>query len=258
MALRPVELKVADYMSPNPISVGANSSFSDAIDIMADKGIGNLVVKVDHVIRGLLTEREILYYIASDKKIVDKLTKDVIVQPFASIALETTVPSAAKMMIVQKARLLVFDNKKLVGIITTSDMLRAFRKTSLNPSLDKVLSSKIYQCSYDDSIVDATRMMHEKRIGSVIVTKNETPYGIFTERDLLVNVLANEVNLKEKVGGYCTSPLVTAKIGTRGNEAANVMASNRIKRLVLTKDNRMAGIVTARDIVDAFQMESEF
>jgi signal-transduction protein with cAMP-binding, CBS, and nucleotidyltransferase domain len=133
-------------------------------------------------------------------------------------------------------------------------MLRGFRKTGINPPLDKVMSRKIYQCIYEDPIIDVTKLMDEKRIGSVVIMKNNDPYGIFTERDLLVNVLANDVNLKSKVGGYCSSPLITTKIGIGGNQAANLMAEKKIKRLVLTDEDGMAGIVTARDIVDAFQM----
>jgi CBS domain-containing protein len=252
VTLKTIELKVADYMTPNPISVGLEFPFQDAVDIMEDKGIGNLVVTEDHSVKGLFTEREILQYMTSYGEIPEIPMKEVLLQTFTGISLNTTLISAAKTMILEKVRLLVFDNKKLVGIITASDMLRGFRKTGINPPLDKVMSTKIYQCTYDDSIIDATKIMDEKRIGSVIVTKNGSPYGIFTERDLLVNVLSNEVDLKAKVGGYCSSPLITTKIGIGGNEAANLMAVKEIKRLALTEKDKIVGIVTARDIVDAF------
>jgi len=95
--------------------------------------------------------------------------------------------------------------------------------------------------------------MHKKRIGSVIVEKNRKPFGIFTERDLLVNVLNNDVKLSGKVGGYCSYPLITTKIGITGGDAAKMMNAKKIKRLVLTKNDKISAIVTARDIVDAFQ-----
>jgi len=252
--LKTTELKVADYMTPNPISVGTDFPFQDAIGIMEDKGIGNLVVNEDHAVKGLFTEREILQYITSYGEIPEILMKEVLLQAFTGISLDATLISAAKIMILEKARLLVFVNKKLVGIITASDILRGFRKTESNPLLDKVMSTKIYQCTYDDSIINATKIMDEKRIGSIVITKNNNPFGIFTERDLLVNVLANEVDLKSNVGGYCSTPLITTKIGMGGNEAANLMAEKKIKRLVLTDKDKVVGIVTARDIVDAFQM----
>ena len=228
-------------------------SFPDAISLMAEKGIGNLVVRENHKIRGIFTEREILQYIAYDKKIPDISMKDIIASPFTSISLTMNLIDAAKIMISKKARLLVFDKKHLVGIITASDLIRGFRRTGGNPLLDDVMSKKIYKVSYNDTILEACKLMHKKRIGSVIVEKNRSPFGIFTERDLLVNVLNNEVSLKGKVGGYCSSPLITTRVGILGGDAAKLMATKKIKRLVLTKDGKINSVVTARDIVDAFQ-----
>ena len=41
----------------------------------------------------------------------------------------------------------------------------------------------------------AVKMLYEKRIGSIIVNKNEKPYGIFTERDLLTKVFIKKVEI---------------------------------------------------------------
>jgi CBS domain-containing protein len=253
LTLKTIELKVADYMTPNPITVGPELAFPDAISLMAEKGIGNIIVKEGRNVRGLFTEREILQYIAYDKKIPDISMKDVVVRPFTHISLDTNLIDAAKIMISEKARLLVFDKKHLVGIITASDLIRGFRRTGGNPPLDDVISKKIYKVSFSDTILETCKLMHKKRIGSVIVEKNRSPFGIFTERDLLVNVLNNEVDLKGKVGGYCSSPLITTKVGISGGDAAKLMATKKIKRLILTKDGQITAIVTARDIVDAFQ-----
>jgi CBS domain-containing protein len=131
--------------------------------------------------------------------------------------------------------------------------------------------------------------MHNRKIGSVIVVedrKEDTTdnrkkgirklYGIFTERDLLTKVLSRDISLNEKVKGYCSVELITADIGTLAAEAAKTMLISKIKRLPLVtrmaadtnqtkesstsseliqKDDKsnVAAIVTARDLVDAFQ-----
>src|SRR5574342_1299102 len=95
MALKITELKVADYMTPKPISVGTTFPFKDAIGIMEDKGIGNLVVKEDHAIKGIFTEREILQYITSYHEIPEMQMRDVLLQTFTGISLDTTLISAA-------------------------------------------------------------------------------------------------------------------------------------------------------------------
>jgi CBS domain-containing protein len=96
------------------------------------------------------------------------------------------------------------------------------------------------------------KLMHEKKIGSVIVEKNKS-IGIFTERDLLVHILANNIDLDRPVEGYSSYPLIAAKYGILAKEAASIMAQKGVKRLGLTEDGSLVGIVTARDMVDAYQ-----
>ena len=254
LTLKTLELKVADYMSPKPFVVKDNSNFIDAIQIMADKGIGNLVVEKHRKPIGILTERQILEHLSAHKKIPNVKLSDIEINPFDIVGLDTRIIDAAQLMIKKKTRLLVFDSKHLVGIITATDMVRAFRRTAANPDLSKVLSTSLYTINYDDTILAASKLMHKKRIGSVIVLKNEKPYGIFTERDLLVNVLSNDVETHNSVGGYCTTPLVTSSVGIKGGDASKIMSKNKIKRLVLTKAKKIHAIVTARDIVEAFTM----
>lgn len=255
MVLKTIELKVGDFMTSEPIIVDSDVSFPAAISVMANNGIGNLIIKEKHKPSNILTEREILSYLVRRGEIPLEAMKDVLTQSFTPISPRMSILDAAKLMISKKKRLLVFENEKLVGIITASDMLRGFRKTGINPPLDKVISVKVYECTHIDSIFKAIKLMHQKRIGSVIITKHGMPYGIFTERDLLVNVLTQKVALTEKVGDYCSSPLIIAKIGIRGNDAARLMASKKIKRLALTDKGKIVGVVTARDIVEAFYAE---
>jgi CBS domain-containing protein len=247
------ELKVADYMTRHPVTAGSEVTFPDAVTIMADKGIGNLIVTENGRAIGILTEREILQYLVLSREFPEKPIKDIITRSFARIRPDTSILGAARTMISDKTRLLVFDDDKLVGIITASDLVRAFRATGRNPPLEGVMTMKLFKVPYDDTIFSAIKMMHEKRIGSVVVTKNEIPYGIFTERDLLVNVLAKDVDLEEKVGEHCSKPLITTLIGIRASDAASIMSANNIKRLVIRKDGDPVAIVTARDLVEAFQ-----
>jgi CBS domain-containing protein len=254
LTLKIFELKVADYMSPKPFVVKDDFNFADAIQIMADKEIGNLVVEKHYKPIGILTERQILEHLSMHKKITDVKLRDINISPFDVIDLDTRVIDAAQLMIKKKTRLLVFDAKHLVGIITATDMIRAFRRTAANPDLTKTMSTNLYIVNYDDTIFTASKLMHKKRIGSVIVLKNGKPYGIFTERDLLINVLSCDIETHNPVGGYCTTPLVTSGVGIKGGDASRVMSKNKIKRLVLTKSKKIHAIVTARDIVEAFTM----
>jgi CBS domain-containing protein len=180
-------------------------------------------------------------------------------QRFTRVAPETTILEAARIMISKKTRLLVFgrDDKtgmdQLVGIITASDLVRAFHETELNPSIKSAMANKIISLRPNSTILGAVKIMLKKGVGSVIVSTNGEPYALFTERDLLNRVLAKRVDIEERVGSYCTHPVITAELGTGANDAAKIMLSNKIKRLPLTKRGRIVAMVTARDLVEAFQ-----
>ncbi|WP_316504947.1 CBS domain-containing protein [Nitrosopumilus sp.] len=255
MTLKITNLPIANYMTPYPITVNSKVSFYDAVGYMAERGFGNLIIDDDdgNAPKGILTEREILQAVSLGKDTSKITVGEMGSQSYVRISSDYSILEAAQAMILRKKRLLVFaDNEKLVGIITASDMIRAFRKTRDAPSLDSVTSTDLVRCKYDDSILNAVRTMHEKRIGSVLIDDMKGQ-GIFTERDLLVHVLANEVDLDGKVGGYASSPLVVAEDSIKANKAASIMAAENIKRLGLTKDGTLIGIVTARDLVDAYQ-----
>jgi CBS domain-containing protein len=220
---------------------------------MAEKNIGNLIINKDGKPSTILTEREILTYLIKEGKIPDIQVKDIPSKPFVTVYPHDTVIKAAQIMIEKKKRLLVFDKGKLVGIITASDMLRGLRTTGGNPALDDVISKKVIECTYYDSIFKAIKLMYKKKIGSIIITKNNLPYGIFTERDLLTRVLTKGIDLQNRLEKYSTISLITAKLGIKGNDAAEIMNIHKIKRLALIDGEAVMAIVTARDIVDAYR-----
>ncbi|MDE1829191.1 MAG: CBS domain-containing protein [Thaumarchaeota archaeon] len=248
-----IGLRVGDYMTLNPISADNETKLHDAIDIMAKKNIGNLVVEKGGKPSTILTEREILSYIVKEGKVPDIQIKDVPTKRFAIVSPKELVVDVAKTMLEKKKRLLVFDDNRLAGIITVSDMLRGLRTTGGNPTLDDVIRRKVHACVYHESIFKAAKIMYTKKIGSVLISKGDTHAGIFTERDLLTRVLTKGADLLDHLEKYSTSPLVTARYSIKGNDAAEIMSINKIKRLPLTGNKGIVGIVTARDIVDAFR-----
>jgi len=239
-------------MTAYPISAEPHVPITDAIRIMAERGFGNLVVSDGIKPNGVLTEREILKAITESRNLDELTIKDIGWQPFIKLSVNDTVLDAAHLMNQKKSRLLIFDNDNLVGIVTISDLLRAFRKIKTEISLTRVISTKVEKCNQSDSIFDAVKIMHEKRIGSVIV-QDVDGYGIFTERDLLTCLYSNGFELDDDVGKYASSPLIMVDESIMSHQAASIMAANNIKRLGITKDGSLIGVVTARDLLDAYQ-----
>ncbi len=99
-------------------------------------------------------------------------------------------------------------------------------------------------------VVDVAKLMGEKRIGSVIVTKNGKPYGIFTERDFFSKAIIDD-GLENRVGMYASSPLITVSPDYTVEEASKIMADMKVRRLVVVEREEVIGIFTASDLVRA-------
>ena len=254
-------LDVSEFMSSPVITISSDANLVDAVPVMVQKKIGNLVIVEREDPLGILTEREILYYLSLNNELPRVPIDRVLLQKFIKLSPSSSLTEAAKLMIRRKGRLLVFqsDNPgrdQLIGIITASDIVRGFLRTGKDPALRGVMTTRVYTLRSDKTILAAIKMMYKKRIGSVIIEKeNGSPYGIFTERDLLTRVLNVNASMEDKVGDYCSHPLRMARFGIGAKAAGKLMLENGMKRLPLIYRDKVTGIVTARDLVDAFQRE---
>jgi CBS domain-containing protein len=156
-------------------------------------------------------------------------------------------------LVSKKGRLGVFEAGTLVGIITAADIIKCLPDCpETEAKADDFMTKHVKYADEDTSVENIASMMGRERIGSVIITQKGEPYGIFTERDLLTSFLACGRALYTDVGPECSRPLVTIPSGTSIHRTAATMAVKHIRRLPVTKNGKIVGIVTARDLVEAY------
>ena len=102
------------------------------------------------------------------------------------------------------------------------------------------------------SALDVAKLMAKHRIGSIVVIEgnNKSPVGMVTERDIIKKVTAHNKSADQvAVRHIMSSPLVTVKSIDSIDTAAETIAENRVKRLVvLEQDGSMVGILSVSDI----------
>lgn len=117
-----------------------------------------------------------------------------------------------------------------------------------------VMATKVVSVDAGETVENACKIMGEQHIGSVIVTADNKPVGIFTERDLLSKIILKNVDLREtKVGGYMAKPLVMVKPETSLREVARIMAQLHVRRLPVLDEEagKLVGVITSRDLSTA-------
>jgi CBS domain-containing protein len=129
---------VKDVMNKKTITVEPETSVREAIRMMIDNHIGSVVVVKNNRTVGIMTERDVLIELATNRdRDIDQLkVVDIMTRWIVTVKPDDTVEKAIDLMIKNKIKKLpVVNNEKLVGVITSSDI------AVLEPKLIEKLSS---------------------------------------------------------------------------------------------------------------------
>ena len=113
------------------------------------------------------------------------------------------------------------------------------------------------------TVLEAAKLMNERRIGALVVTSGENVVGIFTERDILNRVVAAGLRPETcKIADVMTSPMACCHRDTPLAECRAIMTSKRIRHLPVVEEGRLFGLISAGDLlaneVDAQQTTIEY
>ena len=118
-----------------------------------------------------------------------------------------------------------------------------------------VMVKKVITVDEKASVKEAADIMNKFEIGSVITTRKGKPIGIITERDLLKRIVSEGRNAEgTTVKEIMSSPLVVISPNTDLEEAARLMFEMKIKKLPVTEQKRLVGLVSLTDIARAQPM----
>jgi len=115
---------------------------------------------------------------------------------------------------------------------------------------DVVIASKA------DSLRDAIQLMRSHHVGDVIVVENvagnNSPVGILTDRDIVLEVLAQDIDIDSvSVGDVMSDQLVSVTEETGIEETLDVMRAHGIRRLpVINHAGALQGIISSDDFLE--------
>jgi CBS domain-containing protein len=93
-------------------------------------------------------------------------------------------------------------------------------------------------------------MMDQCGIGAIIVKDNDVPVGIITDRDFAVKIVANNLSFDTPVEKVMSSPLITINHNEPISIAAEIMSSKKIRKLAVTENDKIIGILTSTNLVN--------
>ena len=104
------------------------------------------------------------------------------------------------------------------------------------------------------TVIDAVNVMNDHHVGSVLVTEDGDPVGIFSERDVLVRVVAAHRDPRQTlVRDVMTTRLYTASPDETLLDVMRLMTERRCRHVPVMEGEILIGLVSIGDITKATQ-----
>lgn len=107
-----------------------------------------------------------------------------------------------------------------------------------------------------ESVREVVKLMRSNHVGDVVVIEKRDqsviPLGILTDRDIVVELVAEDVDLDAvNVGDVMSDQLVTVDNGTKLLDAIKLMRIKGVRRLpVVNAEGELQGILTVDDLLE--------
>ena len=123
----PIQKKtqINQIMNTSILSVDSSVTATDAAKMMEDTDVGAVVVLENNIPVGIITDRDFAIKIAAHSYPIDTPVRRIMSSPLISIDPHSDLWIASDLMSTRKVRKLpVIDDDKVVGIITSSDIVK--------------------------------------------------------------------------------------------------------------------------------------
>lgn len=118
-------------------------------------------------------------------------------------------------------------------------------------SVRDVLTKTYVGVSESDTVLGAVQLMREERSGYVLAMRGPNPVGIMTEWDVLGLVADGQDPAKTTVEAIMSAPVLSIEPDRSLTDAADLMAKDNIRNLVVRDDSGLQGVLTQRDVIAA-------
>ena len=193
-----VNESVREIMTRNLLTLPDTATIADAIGVIVEKKTGGLpIADSDGVLKGIVTERDVMRALAAEKSML--AVEDIMTSALRVTSPDRPIAEVTHQMTQHRFRRLpVVSDDVLFGIITATDIMRylgsgeVFARISTGDIAEvtglpvrTLIAGDLFTTSPEKSINEAAREMLERNIGALPVIENARLIGLVTEFDLV-------------------------------------------------------------------------
>jgi len=112
-----------------------------------------------------------------------------------------------------------------------------------------IMTAAIISVNAETTVFQVAKMMEQGGIGAVLVKKDGHLSGIVTDRDYATKIVSHNLPSDTPVETVMSSPLITINYDESISAAAKRMTDKKIRKLAVTDDGVIIGLITSTDLV---------
>ena len=253
---------VRDLMHPGVFTCQENASLGQVAVLLTQYKVHALIV-IDREERpiGIISDYDLLAgeWLAVDEESLSAMRKltahDLMSYPVDTVEVDMEVKEAAQILVQKDVnRLLVTENNKPVGVISTTDFIASIAKEEQpkRETVADVMSDAMLVCRGKTPIISAARTIREAGWRSVLVIDAKgKPLGVVSGKDLMPfveNGIDESLTVRDVM-----HPALTININASLREAADLMIQKHHHRLIVIDEEDAdafpLGVISSFDIV---------
>ena len=196
-----LKLPASNIMTPDPVTADINAKFTEVLELMINYGVGALPVLSKGMYVGIISEWEIMKYLAG--KPVGVKVKEVMTDDVITIGINSTLENVMKLMVRAGIRRVpvtedgslagVVTWRNIVGLIGTHRIFEVLNSKTVDElralPLRQVLSRNTVRAGPEDDVGEAAEAMVREGRGHALVIEGNELRGVVTARDIIYGIV---------------------------------------------------------------------
>ena len=247
------------YMSQPVHSVSPDASLEEAYDAIFEAGVSSLVVldpdgeplgiisrtdllRVGGQASGTRPEASLLSF--PERTVSDEMTENV-----RSVSGDATLTEAARVMVKNRIhRVVVTEDGRATGVLSTRDLMRAIDEKGTNAPVSEFMSSPVFTIRAEEGLSLAKERLEKARVSGLVVVEDDWPVGIFTQTEAME---ARYVRRATAVADVMSPRILSLSSRTRLHRAAAQAVATNVRRVVVQDGEELVGILSGLDFARA-------
>ena len=115
-------------------------------------------------------------------------------------------------------------------------------------TIKDIMSTDCITATSKDNIYELAVLMKEHDVGFIPILEGKKLMGVVTDRDLVTRGYANKHSGSTSAMEVVTTDMITIDPSIHAQEAADIMAKNQIRRLLVVQNGELLGVVSLGDL----------